>query len=317
MNIEHAEQVEFNDLLKTRFDTVICACGFETRSTFLAKQFNSDYISSNKVAFIFKDRIVFSRKKNEKFYNENKFTIIECSGDDATPIQEYITEILESSSNDTIRILVDYSSMTRVWYASIIYLLLNQKLNKKVEIFFSYSFSKFKPPPAPAPNTFMEPISGFCNLRLPNKKTALIMGIGYELFRAQGFYEYLDPAYTSILFSDPAVDNKYTEFIIKNNPFFFQNREKFRLLSYPIENLRITDTLLCNLSLSLSKEYRVILAPMGPKPFTLLSLLLSAKYRFLDVWRVSSGILAPPVDRVPTGNVIICKVIFTPKSDSN
>jgi len=39
----------------------------------------------------------------------------------------------------------------------------------------------------------------------------------------------------------------------------------------------------------ISAKYSIIIAPLGPKPFTFISMLLSVKYKNIDIWRVGSG----------------------------
>ena len=39
----------------------------------------------------------------------------------------------------------------------------------------------------------------------------------------------------------------------------------------------------------LKDDYSIIIAPLGPKPFTFISMLLSVKFPDIDIWRVGSG----------------------------
>lgn len=63
-------------------------------------------------------------------------------------------------------------------------------------------------------------------------------------------------------------------------------------------------TLFCD---DLLRNYRVILAPCGPKPFTLLSLITAIKLPDIDVWRISSGKAAPTIDKVADGEVFFLR----------
>jgi hypothetical protein len=60
----------------------------------------------------------------------------------------------------------------------------------------------------------------------------------------------------------------------------------------------------------LSRNYRVIIAPCGPKPFTLVSLCLALMFENIDVWRISSGKQSVPIDKEAEGDVVAYKISF-------
>lgn len=46
---------------------------------------------------------------------------------------------------------------------------------------------------------------------------------------------------------------------------------------------------LVSLYFLLKKDYSIIIAPLGPKSFAFMAMLLSIKYDEIDIWRVGSG----------------------------
>ena len=65
----------------------------------------------------------------------------------------------------------------------------------------------------------------------------------------------------------------------------------------------------------LKDDYNIIIAPLGPKPFTFVSMLLSVKYKDIDIWRVGSGSDINEYDREPldTKSFIISELLFENK----
>lgn len=57
----------------------------------------------------------------------------------------------------------------------------------------------------------------------------------------------------------------------------------------------------------------LIIAPLGPKPFTFISMLLSVKYHDIDIWRVGSGSDINFYPREPIGKdcFILTQIIWS------
>ena len=158
----------------------------------------------------------------------------------------------------------------------------------------------------------MGPVAGFSALALPDLPTALIMGLGYEADRALGLAEYVEASETFALYADPALDSAFVEATIRNNAGLLSLLGRERVIPYPFGDLRATAARLSSLSLGLQmRGYRVILAPLGPKPFALLCLLLATRFPELDVWRVSAGTSGLAYDREATGDIVVCRATFS------
>ena len=319
MKLQYAEQLEFSSLKGGEFDIVICASGYESRATNLAKNIKTKG---------FKAAIGFAEHK----FHPTRIINDTCFKD--LGYREYIAhgsayqqliDILDDIINDydeanttrmlfqeTVRILVDYSCMTKVWYSTILNYFLNRYSEiSTLELTFSYSPSIFTNPQPPMPNKYMGPIPGIYRVSTSNKPTALVIGLGYEKETAKGIVEYLDPEKTFAFYSKPALDPKYESVIENNNSKLITYLGKESVFKHPLMDLKTTDVLLSSLCLRLRKGYRIILAPLGPKPFALMCLFLATRYPDIDVWRVSSGESGNIYDRAPAPvDPIICKAVF-------
>lgn len=311
MNLTSARELTVKELLGEHIDLVIAASGYERRATFVAKKIRS-LKSEKRIALGFMDRPVLNRHKNDESFSKMGYELIPAEGHSDEVIRKVLREYLREVGKNSVKVVLDYSSMTRVWYAGAIEFLRGFDSSvSEVDVYFAYTPSVFARAQLPGPNMYMGPIQGFCGLSLPDKGTALLIGLGYEQQRALGLVEYVEPAETFLLFANPALDHRFVKEVERNNAEVLGAVKESNILTYPLGDLGTTASILTSLCLSLSENYRVILAPLGPKPFTLLCLLLATRYQKFDVWRVSAGEKGPPYHRPPLDRILICKTTFS------
>ena len=304
--ITKTRQVDESVLDKIDFDLVLTASGFESRGSFLMMH-HSSIKSKNRLVIgfdNFRDDIV--RIANDKIFTSLGFKFVVCSGNEASPILRKLEEIFGDQSSKHINVLVDYSCMTRLWYAEILKFF-SSKERSEIDLYFSYTVSKYVPPPNDPPlNKFVQPIEGFYSISVPVKPTALLVGLGYVSNRAYGLSEYFDVK-PFLFLNDASFNEEFHNEVIQQNQELINDVPPSHIFEYPLNNLCFTETLLNHICLDLLRDYRVVLAPCGPKPFTLLSLVTSLRLENVDVWRISAGEDESPIDRQPLGKVLILK----------
>jgi len=158
-------------------------------------------------------------------------------------------------------------------------------------------------------NIHIGPIKDFTSLSVPDKPTALIIGLGYEKERAFGLSEYFD-AETYIFAADDSKDFKYYEAVKHANQYLIQYAKLQNIFEYSLHHLARTESLLYSVCKSLKSDYRLVLAPTGPKPFTLICLLTAIRLKEIDVWRISAGKYSKPTKKEPDGTWSCYKVKF-------
>jgi hypothetical protein len=300
-SISHAQTIEF--------DAIIAASGYERRASFLASEYN--WKCREKYTLSFKNCLqILNRHTNDKKFKDLGYKSILMQGSESLPLLEILTSL---HNKEKLNILIDYSSMTRVWYAEILNFFRNTSSTKcqEVNLFFSYTQSAFVPPPLESTrNLHVGPIDGFSTLSIPDKPTALIIGLGYEKNRAFGLTEYLD-AETFLFYNDNTNQNEFSALVEKANHELLSLVKPVNIFKYPIEDLNFSESLLLSLCKDLKQNYRIIIAPCGPKIFSLISLLVSTRLNEIDVWRISAGEEDEPIDKKPVGSPIILKAQFT------
>ena len=309
MKLVKSEQITVDAAVVNDVDLIITASGFEDRATHIAKSFSIP-ASAAKWCFGFKDRQCLSRSQNDSVFSSMGFNQYDLDGNDCESIGRELKGYLANCVKDKVTFLIDYSSMTRGWYASVIKLLHQIEVRQTIEILFCYAPSEFSPPQPAGPNTAVGPIEGFCSLSSPDEPTALIIGLGYESDRALGLVEYVDPAEIYLFYTDITYDSRFKDEVLKNNYKLIGMLPNERLFGHPLGDLNRTSLLLSSLCTDLCDSHRVIIAPLGVKPFSLLSLILASRLPKVDIWRVSGGSNAKPQDRKAAGPILALRTLY-------
>jgi hypothetical protein len=310
MKFKRTRQLNIKEVEVHNYDAIIVASGYESRATYLIEKLNPQSNIKYAIGFI-SHKDVLNRDNNDFFFKKKSFIIFDSDGNNADVIIGLLNDIVSKFKNRSLNLLIDYSCMTRVWYAAILQYFWHKQLElESVNISFSYTPSTFLPPPDEfILNHFVEPLDGFCNISIPDKPTALIIGLGYIPTRAFGLTEYFD-AVPFLFFNDTSFNNKFSDAVEHINKELLDAVKRENVFKYPIRDMLYTESVLINLCKDLKDRFRIILAPCGPKPFTLISLITSLRLSEIDVWRISAGTHDIPIDKEHDGVCLIFNVHF-------
>ena len=309
MELNTTVQVVYNNLADQSFDLVIASCGYETRCTFLAQKI-SDLNVLKKVVFAFSERnYILSRPLNDRVFEQLGFEFVNASMCTTNNIYEVLKKECSASDSPQMNILIDYSSMPKLWYDAIISFFSELETeDKNINVWFSYTPSEYSTSINNVSNKYFEPdVPG----KLSSKPKALIIGLGYEKGRAEELARKLNSQVTYSFYSDPAIDPRFVDELLENNKEILNRLESQMVIKYPIYDLNYINSSLTQLCVDLRLTHQVVLAPIGPKPFTLLCFLLNARYPDIKIWRFSSEVPRNVYDRKPHGELLIYKVHFT------
>lgn len=158
-----------------------------------------------------------------------------------------------------------------------------------------------------------QPVSPFFagEVRPSHIPIGLVVGLGLESHRADGVREFLEPARVWA-FVAQGLDERFVEAVLNVNEYFLRGNSA-EALRYDIRDIGGAFRILSSLCQGAGKEYRMVLAPSGPKMFALAAMLvgLERSAERPAVWRVGPAV--DPVvatDVVPTGEVVACVVRF-------
>lgn len=298
MNLKFGEQISYSDIEKLDcIDLVIYTKNHELRSTYFVEKLKVKGQNFKTISFLYKSKNRFGK---DEYFIDTNYKIIDL-------LDQFFNEI--DKRKKTINIIVDYSCMTKSWYYLILQYILNKELIiDELNIFFVYTPAYFIKPKSPKHNSEIGPLPG--KIIIPNNKpNALIVCLGYEENKAEGIIDHLDPKVYFLLYSSPTLDTRFEEILEENNKTVLNSTTN--IIKFPFTDLLFIERELTSLYHYLKGDYNIIIAPLGPKPFTLTAMLLSVKYPEIDIWRVGSGTDINEYKQPPIlGKEIIMKVNF-------
>lgn len=311
MEFLSAQQISPDTLNNIDYDIFILAAGYEKRSVFLPTRYKIK--AKVKIALAFNEKSKeLHRKDNDSYLKKEGFNMILLSGEQNLDLEPYFSELYRNNGNQHIYILVDYSSMTKIWYSGIInFIISSTKSVDYVTIHFSYTPALYNEPKKNSPVIVNKLVSFPCKKTSESgKPKALIIGLGLDKNRAEYIRKTIDPDLTVLFYADPSNDLKYVEKVLKYNQNLLEEIDVRNLFSFPLHDLERTDEILTNLCLNLRVKYNLFIAPVGPKVLSLLALLLASRYPDINVMRISSGTNSSVFDRIPCSEPLIYSVEF-------
>ena len=302
MNIKFGKQIDISNISDKEISLFLFAGNHEKRVfTAYNKIINTNNVNKT-ILLTYNDSFKFKKGKNIE-----KITVLNHQ-----EISNILDKELKILSNKNLNILVDYSCMTKSWYYTIILYLKKKELNfDSITVNFIYTPSKFTIPLEPKPNTEIAPLPG--KYIVPtDKPKALIVCLGYEQRKAEGIIEHLDPKEYYLIYSKPTLDKRFVDKIEVNNSSILERTNNNKIINFQLDDLLSLERELTSLYYLLREEYSIIIAPLGPKPFTFISMLMTIKYRDIDIWRVGSGSDINKYNREPIDNetFIISEIVF-------
>ncbi|HEX2935639.1 MAG TPA: hypothetical protein VHO72_09830 [Bacteroidales bacterium] len=308
MELENACQTSSDQLKGVNFDAFIAVSGYESRSSFLATQINTSAIPKKIVLAFAEKKELLYRELNDKKYKELGFTFVEAPSHNPQQLPEIMDDIIEDISKDDVNILIDYSSMPKIWYSEILNYFNSQEDLSNVNLWFSYSPSSFIKSISSISNKYHDPIKPTA---LSNKPIALILGLGYEKGRTEDISKQLNAQVTYAFYANPSVDNRYVNEVLSNNESVLKKISNEKIIPYTIFDLNSVSETLTQLCINLRMDHQVLLVPVGPKPFTLMCFILASRYPDIKICRVSTIINSAATDHAAHGELLVYKVEFT------
>lgn len=309
MDFLSSQQVSAELLETVDFDLFTTVSGNEYRCTYLAENIN--ITAQQKVVLAFKAKSKDSnRKRNDKYFLKNGFGFIEISANQNDQLKLFLKDYFASTEKKSLNLLIDYSCMTKTWYSAIINVMQEADTDvQEINIYFTYSPVKYEEPTKAKSIKKIELSLAPGNLT-PSKPTALIIGLGIEKSGAEQVIKYLQPDLIVLMYSDPAIDDRYTNAIFNNNQELIHNLEARNLINYPLTDANAINEIITAKCVELRLFYNIVIAPLGPKVFALNAYLLSNRYPDIFVWDTGFEQPVPNLKNLPSGKMIIQKVTF-------
>ncbi len=309
MEIAHACQVPVQELVKQEFDLLIIGNKPNDRCSFLLNNYNIH--SKRTLVLIDADEPKVNRQLNAKLPPSQTLDVLEISADTGEKIIAYFESFISRLKQTEISVLIDYSCMEVQWYASMInYTYLREIKCEKINMYFAYIPVKFLEPRKNSSKHDLQIIINdpvYVNRGITSK--ALILGLGYNVEKAEFIIQKVKPAVTYFFYSQPAFDERYASRVLQLNDRLLRTSEPGRLFPYPMTDMDFTVEALSRIVLDLRLDNQVVLASFGPKVFNLACVLIFARFPDIEILSAGSDSQSNFED-VPINLPIIYKAVF-------
>ncbi len=305
MTPDFVSQLAVADLQDTHYDLALFASGYEERATHLPSLLAPEQVDRATVLGFTALADAPARLRNESFFRKKWVAPMICAPDDERPVYAALSAI--KNVPGLIHILVDYSSMSRDWYASVLSWLATSDIRHRVTVDFAYSVGVEVAPLEPMPVLNIASVPGFEGISLKNR-VVLVLGLGFDLLAPTAVLEQMEPARVLAFHAAPAAADWHVEEALRANQALLSEFVDAKdLLRLPLRDVGRCVSLLCELSAPLLAHNRVVFVPMGPKPHVLATLLTCLRLPEAGVLHVrSQRIRADALS--PTGELIITRV---------
>ncbi len=309
MELDSTIQISSEQLQSQKFDVIIAVSGYESRCTYLVNKINVADIPVKIVLALNDKKDILSRKINDERFNSLGFRFVEVPLYNNATYKELFDSVCIDNSSSSLNILVDYSAMPKVWYSAIInYFMELEDSFSQVNVFFSYSPSEYNKAQSNASNKFFDE-------DLPqikkDKPIILFLGLGYERGNSEELSKLINARTTFAYYANPAIDDRFVRDVLENNQNLLRKIQQENLIQYPIHDLNSINHSLTSLCINLRMENHLVLAPIGPKPFTLMCFILAARYPDIKIWKVKRKGDSPVYERKAHGELLVYKLLYT------
>lgn len=285
--IQSVEDIEKSKLTFGVYDLVLFACGSEPRCVHIAEQINGK--KQEKVSFVVL-RIAsaddVAAQKNEKLFRDLGYeTFVSMGVDDSQKVYQFLDKELshiekENPDSRAVSIFVDYSSMPREWYASLLNWCCAQS-TRNLTVDFGYSLGLYGDDWEKKECVELRNIGdggGVSSVTYDNEGTVVI-GLGLDEDAPYTVQSGLDIKKAIAFISSPSVTEDVEKRVWEvNRDFIEEFCSTYPLLMFPVN--AVTEVFQCLSEIAAMRHISstVVLAPLGPKPQVLASLLVMHKY---------------------------------------
>lgn len=299
--------VDFGSVLEERYDVSLFASGYESRCIHVPGLINPGMVA-NPLVFGFTEEPHSGKRdqNNELYLKRWRREPIPLSGDDEKPIYEHLHEHTQALDRP-IHILLDYSSMSRLWYAAVLNWARFAASGKDVIIDFVYSIGRYEEAKNPMVIRGMVSIPGCEGRAYCLRESVAVFGLGIHGLAALCVLDRLEADTVYAFLASPGSSEEYVARTRKINKDLISNHKTRAVLDLPLASTEACYRHLAETIAPHRPDGEITLVPMGPKPHVLASILVAMRFQEVACLRVSG---APnPADVKPTGDIVATRVI--------
>ncbi|OGW32607.1 MAG: hypothetical protein A2X59_11720 [Nitrospirae bacterium GWC2_42_7] len=297
---------DFEVTCKTQYDIAIFASGYEARCIHTPGLINPRMVTNPFVFGFTEEPHAGNRHKNDAFYLKRwNCKPIPLSGDDEKPIYEHLHGIMRALDRP-LHIILDYSSMSRLWYTAVLNWARFAARGREVIIDFVYAMGSYEEETPPMVIRGMVPLPGCEGRAYRLRESVAVFGLGFYGSATLCVLDRLEADTVYAFLASPGSSEEYVAKTQEINKELIGNPKTKDVLELPMASIESCYRHLAETIAPHRPDGEITLVPMGPKPHVLASILLAMRFPEVACLRVSG---APAVDVKPTGDIVATRVI--------
>jgi hypothetical protein len=308
MDLYEIADLSFETVLQDKYDLGFFASGYEERCTYVAERVAPAQIGRI-VVLGFEERTEDrQRKASDEIFAARMHVEPRITRADE---DVYLFETLRSGDlegQQNIRILIDYSSMSRLWYSAILNWAKLMSSGDRIVVDFVYSVGQHLENVPPMVIRDILAIPGLEGRVSRRGQSVAVFGLGFDGFASLCVLDRLEPDIVYSFYAEPAAFPDYPNRVLDNNREMVNHYSK-HVLRAPLSSVEQTFRSVIELVTQHRGEAGITLVPMGPKPHVLAAILAALRLDEITCLRVSGG--RDRTERViGTGEVVCTRVEF-------
>ncbi len=307
------DSIEDSDLAAVQagsYDASIFASGYEVRASFIAGKLEAARLGKISVVGFSTVADDIVRKTNDEFFR-SAFGVLPkvIAGSDDIAIYSCLRDA-ESNAKSALKILVDYSAMSRLWYAAVLNWFRVASALETVDIDFVYAVGRHQTtlPPMVIDNVLCIP--GCEGGALAHNRSVAIIGLGFDSLASLCVLDQMEPDLIYSFFAEQDAPDGYAARVQEENREIVS--QAARSFGLPLTSVEQAFRYLAETIDPHRRSADVNLIPMGPKPHVLASILIAMRFPEVGCLRVSRRDRREDV--VADGRVVCTRVRLSRKN---
>lgn len=318
MNNLYIEDLSRGTFLEQEYDLAIFSCGYEERCIDVPSLINPEKIKCTSIIHFDQHHNDPQRKICEEFFNEKykRANHLSINQTEIALLHSHVSQlvnVIQLEKHTPLRILIDYTSMSRAWYAALLTFFM-KFYGKNVVVDLTYTNGVYHETDLNVELGDLKVIPGCEGNSLTKRNNAAIFMLGFDSYGPLRLYNLLNPNRCFGVLASPASIQKYEDTCIEKNKAFITHHLGGieNIIKLPINSLATCYEHMSQILMPLQQEYNVSIIPFGPKPHIITSILCSLNFNnvtcmYSEYKRNRTAIVQS------TGDITASRVIFEPE----
>lgn len=225
-------------VLREKYDVAVYASGYEPRCTHVPQLLPRCNLSKIAVLGFSEKAKEPPRVENDRFFEkELGIRPMTISADDERGVYDIIRNETADIKKDKLRLLIDYSSMSKLWYAGLLNWARYADIYSQIEIDMVYAIGKHQDSISPLVISSCLSIPGCQGSAMPDLDCTAIFGLGFDGMASLCVYDQLEPDHSYAFYAKSSDDDPNAVRAIRENETLMQELGVRRCFPLPLKSV--------------------------------------------------------------------------------